>query len=128
VSEELELEWDAVPPVVVDRARVLDETARAGERLPGQTGWPDKLGDEQDELRWTMGASHKAERAATDLRAFSAMVHSFHNSRLVISPPFSPRSRGVARASAHEMLSCDSAGAEDWNAHRTATEGRLERG
>lgn len=82
----VEVQWGAVPAVIIDVITVLSRQARRSSDHVGRLVWPDAPGDVQDQLRMAIGDAHKISKAGTDLRAvLSAYAHKFHNPRPVIS-------------------------------------------
>lgn len=82
----VEVQWGAVPAVILDVITVLSRQARRSSDHVDRLVWPDAPGDVQDQLRMAIGDAHKISKAGTDLRAvLSAYAHKFHNPRPVIS-------------------------------------------
>lgn len=82
----VEVQWGAVPAVILDVITVLSRQARRSADHVDRLVWPDAPGDVQDQLRMAIGDAHKISKAGTDLRAvLSAYAHKFHNPRPVIS-------------------------------------------
>lgn len=82
----IEVQWGAVPAVILEVITVLSRQARRGSDHLDHLVWPESPGDVQDQLRMAIGDAHKISKAGTDLRAvLSAYAHKFHNPRPVIS-------------------------------------------
>lgn len=82
----VEVQWGAVPAVILDVITVLSRQARRSADHVDRLVWPDAPGDVQDQLRMAIGDAHKISKAGTDLRAvLSAYAHKFHSPRPVIS-------------------------------------------
>lgn len=82
----VEVQWGAVPAVIIDVIAALSRQARRSSDHVNRLVWPDTPGDVQDQLRMAIGDAHKISKAGSDLRAvLSAYAHKFHNPRPVIS-------------------------------------------